>query len=279
MFNYLFSILAMVSFGLSPIFYKYIMNRNVDPIVANQVRSIVTLFLMLIFFSFSFNFIFSLNLKSILFIALISFFGIFLGDTIYFYALKKIDVSIASPLSSTYSLIIAVVMLFFGEPITIFEILGGVLIILGIFILQERKSTKIQKSGIFLALFSAILYSISIILMNYTLSFSNVDEIVIFRIVFTIIFLLPLSLPKGNFPKNPFIWLILGIGGFFGIGIGIVFMLYSMKTVGVVVTGIFSSASPMITTIAGILIFKEKKGKLKILGISFILFGLILVSI
>jgi drug/metabolite transporter (DMT)-like permease len=72
---------------------------------------------------------------------------------------------------------------------------------------------------------------------------------------------------------------LLGIGGFLGIGIGVVFMLYSMETIGVVATGLFSSASPMITSFLGIILFKERKSLIKIVGISLIIIGLIIVSI
>ena len=135
-----------------------------------------------------------------------------------------------------------------------------------------------QKIGVLLALLSALLYSIAIILMDIILPKTNVYSLVIFRIIFSMIFLLPISIPKGNFPKSLRVWVLLGIGGFFGIGIGIVFMLYSMYYLGVVTTGLFSSASPMITSFLGILLFKEKKGILKILGISLILVGLIIIS-
>lgn len=115
--------------------------------------------------------------------------------------------------------------------------------------------------------------------MNYILFSTTVESMVIFRIIFTFLFLLPLSVREGNFLIKPKYWVLLGIGGFFGIGIGIVFMLYAMQMVGVVATGMFSSASPMITSFLGIIIFKERKSASKILGIILILSGLLLVSI
>jgi drug/metabolite transporter (DMT)-like permease len=69
------------------------------------------------------------------------------------------------------------------------------------------------------------------------------------------------------------------VGGFFGIGVGIVFMLYGIQFSGVVITGVFSSASPLITSILGIIIYRESRGKRKIAGIALIGAGLIISSL
>lgn len=280
MLVYIFPLLAMLSFGLSPLFYKYVINLNVNPITANQVRVIMTFFIMMVIFIPEFFTIWRISAFDLLIFGLISFFGIFLGDTVYFYSLKYTDVSITAPLSSTYAIMIAIIMFaFFNVEITAFEIIGGIVIVIGIWIIQERTRKMLQKIGVFLALLSALFYSIAIILMNIILPKTSIYSLVIFRIIFSIIFLLPISIPKRNFPRSPKVWALLGIGGFFGIGIGIVFMLYSMDYLGVVTTGLFSSASPMITSFLGIIIFKERKSASKILGIILILSGLLLVSI
>jgi len=146
-------------------------------------------------------------------------------------------------------------------------------------IIQERTKRRMQKIGVFLALLSALFYAIAIVIMNIVLPSTSIESMVMFRIIFTLLFLLPLSISQGNFPKLPKIWILLGIGGFLGIGIGVVFMLYSMETIGVVATGLFSSASPMITSFLGIILFKERKSLIKIVGISLIIIGLIIVSI
>ena len=279
MLVYIFPLLAMLSFGLSPLFYKYVINLNVNPVTANQVRVIMTFFIMMVIFVPEFFIIWRISAFDLLMFALISFFGVFLGDTVYFYSLKYTDVSITAPLSSTYAIMIAIIMFaFFNVGITAFEIIGGIVIVIGIWIIQERTRKRVQKIGIFLALLSALFYSMAIILMDIILPKTSVYSLLIFRIIFSIIFLLPISIPKRNFPRSPKVWALLGIGGFFGIGIGIVFMLYSMDYLGVVTTGLFSSASPMITSFLGILLFKERKNFLKILGISLILAGLVIIS-
>lgn len=280
MIGYLFAIFAMLSFGISPLFYKYVINSNISPVVANQIRAFMTLIIMLLYFIPSFFGIWKVSLYDLIIIAVVAFFGAFLGDTVYLYSLKYTDVSITAPVSSTYAIIIAIIMLvFFNESITIFEIIGGLIIVLGIWIIQEKTRNRTQKIGIFLALLSAFFYAIAIVLMNYILYSTTIESMVIFRIIFTFLFLLPLSVREGNFLIKPKYWVLLGIGGFFGIGIGIVFMLYAMQMVGVVATGMFSSASPMITSFLGIIIFKERKSASKILGIILILSGLLLVSI
>jgi len=280
MFDYIFAVVAMLSFGLSPLFYKYVINANVSPVIANEIRAFMTLIIMLIYFIPSFLGIWNVTFYDIIMFAIVAFFGVFLGDTVYFYSLKYTDVSITAPVSSSYAIIIVIIMFaFFKESISIFEIIGGLIIILGIWIIQERTKRRMQKIGVFLALLSALFYAIAIVIMNIVLPSTSIESMVMFRIIFTLLFLLPLSISQGNFPKLPKIWILLGIGGFFGIGIGVVFMLYSMETIGVVATGLFSSASPMITSFLGIILFKERKSLIKIVGISLIIIGLIIVSI
>lgn len=156
MIGYFFAIFAMLSFGISPLFYKYVINSKISPVVANQIRAFMTLIIMLLFFIPSFFGIWKVSLYDLIIIALVAFFGVFLGDTVYLYSLKYTDVSITAPVSSTYAIIIAIIMLvFFNESITIFEIIGGLIIVLGIWIIQEKTRNRTQKIGIFLALFSA----------------------------------------------------------------------------------------------------------------------------
>ncbi len=99
----IFAFLTMLSFGLSPLFYKYATNSGINPFVINWMRSIGALFLTLIllpiFLPFSFP-----NIYAWILVILISIAGPFLGDTIYMTSMKYIDLSYASPLSSTYPL-------------------------------------------------------------------------------------------------------------------------------------------------------------------------------
>ncbi|MEM3219114.1 MAG: DMT family transporter [Thermoplasmata archaeon] len=273
----LYAILAMLSFGISPIFYKTILRKDIPPFVANQIRAIMVLPMMLIFFIFSLKNLFQVTSNVLIILAIIAFLGPVMGDSMYFYSLKYIDVSLTAPLSSLYAVLIPILMfIFLGTSFNIFIILGAIFVVFGIYLLQERKMSKFHKRGVVFALVSAIFYSLAILLMGIAISIASAEVITIYRIIFSILFLTPLALRNNYIPKNPLIWIILGIGGFFGIGIGIVFMLYSINIVGVAITGIFSSASPLITSILGIAIFKEEKNLKKIVGIGIIGIGLLI---
>jgi len=273
----IFAFLTMLSFGLSPLFYKYATNSGINPFVINWMRSIGALFLTLtllpIFLPFSFP-----NIYGWILVVLISIIGPFLGDTIYMASMKYIDLSYASPLSSTYPLFLIVFSIIFSSQIPgILEITGSLLVISGIFVSQVKRE-KISKTGFTLALIAALLYAIAIYLIGIALNIINAYLLTILRILFTIIFLTPLTVNK-NIPKNPKLWLLLSIGGFFGIGISYVFMLLAILDIGVVITGIISSASPMITIILSILIFRESREIKKLVGIVLIMSGLLILSI
>ena len=204
--------------------------------------------------------------------------GPFLGDTIYMTSMKYIDLSYASPLSSTYPLFIIIFSIIFSSQIPgILEITGSILVITGIFVSQVRKG-KVSKIGFTLALIAALMYAIAIYLMGIALNIINAYLLTVLRILFTIIFLTPIAVNK-NIPRNPKLWLILAVGGFFGVGIGLIFMLIAIWDIGVVLTGIISSASPMITIILSLLIFRESREIKKLVGIVLIMSGLFILSI
>ncbi|MDP8012239.1 MAG: hypothetical protein ACP5F1_03530 [Thermoplasmata archaeon] len=82
MFEYFYPILAMASFGLSPLFYKYVIKLDVDPVIANQVKVIMTFFIMMAIFIPEFFTIWKISIYDLLIFAFISFFGILLGVVI-----------------------------------------------------------------------------------------------------------------------------------------------------------------------------------------------------
>jgi len=273
----IFAFLSMLSFGLSPLFYKYGTNRGINPFVVNWMRSIGSLFLTLTLLPFFVPFSYP-NVYAWILAILISIVGPFLGDTIYMTSMKYIDLSYASPLSSTYPLFIIIFSIIFSSQIPgILEITGSLLVISGIFVSQVRKG-KVSKIGFTLALIAALMYAIAIYLMGIALNIINAYLLTVLRILFTIIFLTPIAVNK-NIPRDPKLWLILAVGGFFGVGIGLIFMLIAIWDIGVVLTGIISSASPMITIILSLLIFKESREIKKLVGIVLIMSGLLILSI
>ncbi len=273
----IYAFLSMLSFGLSPLFYKYATIKGNHPFVVNWMRSLGALFLTIFLIPF-FGPFSSLNIYAWIFVIVISFVGPFLGDTIYMTSMKFIDLSYASPLSSIYPLFIILFSVIFSSQIpSILEILGTLLVISGIFVSQMRRGKK-STLGFSLAIIAALMYAIAIYLMGIALNIINAYWLALLRIIFTVGYLSPFVVRK-SIPKDPKLWIFLAIGGFFGIGIGLIFMLIAIRDVGVVLTGIISSASPMVTIILSLLIFKESKELKKIAGIILILAGLLILSI
>ena len=56
--------------------------------------------------------------------------GPMVGDTFFLFSIKRVGASIATPLASTYSLMVAIMSVtLFGEKLTVLSILGGLLIL------------------------------------------------------------------------------------------------------------------------------------------------------
>jgi drug/metabolite transporter (DMT)-like permease len=87
---------------------------------------------------------FSVDIKTVFYAAIGSLTGPFLALLISYYAIKYIDASVMSAISSTKSLfLIVLTYLAFANQITIFQFLGGFITILGIIVIS--RGTKIIK--------------------------------------------------------------------------------------------------------------------------------------
>ena len=92
------------------------------------------------------------------------------GDTFFLFSIKRVSASIATPLASTYSLMVATMSVtLFGEKLTVPNILGGFLILSFVWLIYlERKNLSTGSIlGLIADLGAALGYTLLIISMNY----------------------------------------------------------------------------------------------------------------
>jgi drug/metabolite transporter (DMT)-like permease len=164
--------------------------------------------------------------------------------------------------------------LFFNEPFTSLLLMGTVLIIVGIWLVSpERVSSsdvtrRVLSKGAFISLSTALVWSLSIILMNQALEFSQMaafDSAFVVNTArmaaSTLLFLSlsPFMDRRFNFMKlKRKTWIILALGGIVGLVFGWVLLAISLSYTEASRAVPISSVSPLFATLIGAFFLKEK---------------------
>ena len=201
--------------------------------------------------------------------------GLCLGDTMFLLSLSLIGVSKAVPLVNVYPMFTTFfAILFLDEPFTFLLLLGTVLIIVGIWLLSPERSgsSDVTRSvlfkGVFVALSTALVWSVSIILMNKALEFSQMaafDSAFVVNTVrmsaATLLFLAlsPLIDRRFHFMKlKRKTWITLALGGIVGLILGWVLLAISLSYTEASRAVPISSVSPLFATLIGAFFLREK---------------------
>jgi len=290
---------AAFCWTLSPVLYKVALS-DAKPIPANISRIVSTTIFLFACLGVSGRLwnLATLGTDSLLLASLSGIVGLFLGDTMYMTSLALIGVSRAVPISCAYPLFTTLfAVLFLGEQVTSFLLLGTVVIIVGTWLVSQEKteSSNVTRNvlfkGVSIALATAIVWSVSITLMNHALELSKIASpidsafaINTARMSATALAFLALS---------PFIdrrfrfmklkrktWIILALGGIVALGLGWFLLAVSLSQIEASRAVPISSVSPLFATLIGAFLLKEKVtvkifvgSVLIVLGISMLFVG------
>lgn len=166
---------AALSWTVSAMLYKKALQET-KPVSTNIIRltctSVILFTLVLVIGKFTA--LTSLPLDVVLLACLSGIIGLGVGDTLYMASLKSIGVARAVPLTCTYPLFnLLWAVLLIKENVTMPIIFGAIIITGGIWLLsREEKSGKTETErsilykGVVLALVTAVVWSISITMIN-----------------------------------------------------------------------------------------------------------------
>lgn len=216
--------------------------------------------------------------------------GLCLGDTMYMHSLSLIGVSKAVPITCTYPLFTMLfAALFSNEQITLFLLFGALLIVVGIQLIsqEKNKSKNLRRSvifrGVLVALVTAVVWGVSIALMNHALEFS---ELATLDVAFTINVVRMLATTILFLALSPFIdrkfrfirlkmktWMILALGGIVALGLGWTLLALSLLHIQASRAVPISSVSPLFATFLGAVFLKEKVTLRVFVGSVFIVLG------
>lgn len=287
---------AALSWTISAILYREALVK-VNPISANIIRLTCTSAILLLFLTIigKFEILTSLPADIIILACASGIIGLGFGDTLYMTSLKLIGVARSVPITCTYPLFnLLWATLLVKEPITLSPIFGAILIFVGIWLLsqEDKKSTqqiekKILAGGVAAALATAILWSVSITMINMAVKDTRtldqalvvntirVAGIAVFFLVLAIVAKRKLSFLKVQ--RKTLVELI--AGGIVALGLGWFFLTYSFVQILESRAVPISSTTPLFSTLAGMVLLHEKVTKKIAAGSIIIVIGIFLIFI
>ncbi|MGA2767096.1 MAG: DMT family transporter [Candidatus Bathyarchaeia archaeon] len=285
---------AAISWTVSALLYRKALSET-KPVSANIVRLTLTSAVLLAFLVATgmLGVLASLPTNVVVLAGVSGIIGLGLGDTLYMISLKMIGVTRAVPVTCTYPLFnLLWVALLAGEPITWSVALGAVVIVLGIWLLSlegEKDTLDAQKKvlgrGLAVALATALLWSVSIAMMGLavkeTPNLGDAFAINTIRIL-TIAVSFAISAPivdRGlgflKMRRRTVVTLI--AGGIVALGLG--WFLLSISFIDTLQSRAvpISSATPLFSTLAGILLLHEKVNVKNVMGSIMIVAGVFII--
>ncbi len=274
MINPIPALSAAIIWAVSPIYYRdYLVMSNV--VKVNFYRLLyASLALLLPFIIFGFN-------SAIVYGALSGLLTLAIGDTLYLLSIRDVGASIAAPVAYTYVLLIQFAAVFLGESISVNQIIGSILIIIGIYMLSNHRGSA-RKKGIIIALLAALTWTIGQSSIKLA-TLGNINPFSIaFARTFTAMSVLGLFtlINRNEKHANSVVigkkkHLSLAIISISDLGVGSALYIYSIGTIGLAITIILTSVSPLITQIASRILGKEAPSIKDIIAGSIIVFAII----
>lgn len=276
---------AALCWTLSAVLYKTALS-DAKPVSANIARCVSTTFFLIVCLVVTgqLQSLTTLPAYPTFLAGLSGVVGLCLGDTMYMLSLSLIGVSKAVPVTCTYPLFTMLfAALFLNEQITLFLLFGALLIVVGIqLISQEKRRSNLKRGvtfkGVLIALATAIVWGVSITLMNIALEFSeSAFAVNVARMLVTTILLLalsPLIDRKFSFTRlKTRTWIILALGGIVALGLGWTLLAISLLHIQSSRAVPISSVSPLFATFLGAVFLKEKVTLRVFVGSIFIVSG------
>ena len=275
MSNPLYALVPSLIWAFSPIYYRTFM-RRFDFLTLNVVRtsmSAAVLVLPALYFGLGPGFYYSLASGAT---------SLALGDTLFLLSIREMGASIAAPVVYTYVLFVQLTAPAIGEAVPAANLVAALMVIAGVYVLSRDSGGRPRARGVLLGLCAATLWTVGQDLIGLAASAgSNVAAIAFGRDFAAAVGLAAAAFATGRMKKWParvsakelgFIALIsvsdLVVGSFF--------FVYSIALIGVALTVILTSLSPLLTQVFSRALGKENPTRIEFLGGALIVAALVL---
>lgn len=268
----LYALSAAICWSVAAVFYKKGIGAGAIPAV------LIRTFFAMLFLSVLFLIIrgghFDFTLVGFLFLNIGGLFRLILGGAAYMKGLENISVSRFIPILFTFPLLtILLSALLLKETIREEVVIGTILIVIGIWVLSRGKITIGEKNvrlGISVAVLAAFLYSFSIVATKTGLKDIDPFQSALISMPVPLALLyLYYSMNEGastifKFKKEAYI--LLGLGGIVGMGLGSYFFFVSLTKIGAAKATGLAAITPVLSSLIALFTLKEKLNAALVLG-------------
>ncbi|MCT7486007.1 DMT family transporter [Aliarcobacter cryaerophilus] len=273
------AIISAICYGMNPLgaLFLYEEGLNVNSIIF--YRFIFASILLAIFMIIKKD-SFYLKFKEIILLALLGLlFGI--SAISLFNSFLYMDAGLASTVLFIYPIFVAIIMaLFFKEKNSIITILSIVFAFLGVVLLYESDGANVSNFGIFLVIVSSLCYAIYIVIINQYLKMSAL-KVTFYSMLFCTITILIHSFFDSSLNIMPLVnfnmWFYTIFLALVPTIISLLFLIKAIQLIGSTSASILGALEPLTAVLIGVYVFNEKITFWLVIGIVFILFGVILI--
>lgn len=245
------ALLSAICWGAGGVIFKLGL-RNVNEYTGNLVRSaFAVLFLLPVVMLRGIE---PLTIKLLLLLAFSTVFSFFIGDLLYFNALKNSPVSYALPLASTYPVFVALMDNFlYGYEITASVLLASLTALLAVIVLPKEGGKFTLKS--LTALFASLSWAISIVTLDYLTEHLSPVSLAFLRLLLNSAMLYAM-VRSVRIDRNTLFYMGF-LGGLISV-IGILSFVTSVSMIGSNMVSPISATSPVIGALVGKVFLKER---------------------
>ena len=273
------AIISAICYGMNPLgaLFLYEEGLNVNSVIF--YRFIFASILLAIFMLIKKD-SFYLKFKEIILLALLGLlFGI--SAISLFNSFLHMDAGLASTVLFIYPIFVAIIMtLFFKEKNSIITILSIIFAFLGVVLLYESDGANVSNFGIFLVIVSSLCYAIYIVIINQYLKLSAL-KVTFYSMLFCTITILIHSFFDSSLNIMPLInfnmWFYTIFLALVPTIISLLFLIKAIQLIGSTSASILGALEPLTAVLIGVYVFNEKITFWLVIGIVFILFGVLLI--
>jgi len=227
--------------------------------------------------------------EALVYLVVSVFFGAVLGDTFYLSAQERIGVSYAFPIAMSFPIFTYVLAIAVGFEEPLLSRSAGILLaVIGVIIISKEQgqdeahlvTRKLDKVGLGLTLLVAILYAVATILLQIGVENVNPIDGNFVRVAFGSVAFIPMFLVAKHrgMPTPPQRTVrIIAVAGLFGMGLGSLLYVSTVKFVGAAVTSVIGSLSPLFALPISMIFLKERITRVAMIGVAVTIVGVILV--
>jgi DME family drug/metabolite transporter len=285
---------AAICWTASAILYKEALSKA-KPISANIMRCVSTSIILVAFLTAigKSAILTSLPADAVVLACVSGIVGLGFGDTLYMVSLKRIGVARAVPITCTYPLFNLLWAVFLvREQVTLLAVLGAIMIILGIWLLSQKKETQANGKknknlaiGVACSLATAVIWSISITMIDMAVKENRnldyalaINTIRVTAIAISLLASAPLIDREFGFLKmQKKTSAALIFGGIVALGFGWFFLTYSFVNTLESQAVPISSTTPLFSTLSAIIFLHERVTTKNVLGSLLIVVGIFLI--